>query len=127
MMVGLRVAGVNIRRGGRNIVADAKFSAPSGKVTGLVGPNGAGKSTLISAIVGIERPEAGDLTFEGANLVGMGRRERAGTCAYVEQSASTEENPDEPQSDEAAVDNDEDSDDAGDQTPPDDDKPKKEK
>ena len=90
-MDGLRVAGARILRGGKTIVADAKFSAPSGKVTGLVGPNGAGKSTLISAIVGIERPEAGDLTFEGANLVGMGRRERAGTCAYVEQSASTEE------------------------------------
>ncbi|MBO9589194.1 MAG: ATP-binding cassette domain-containing protein [Devosia sp.] len=90
-MEGLRVAGVNIRRGGRKIVADAKFSAPVGKVTGLVGPNGAGKSTLISAIVGIERPEAGELTFEGANLVAMGRRERAGICAYVEQSASTEE------------------------------------
>ncbi|KFL31108.1 hypothetical protein JP75_11000 [Devosia riboflavina] len=90
-MEGLRVGGVNIRRGGRNIVAGAQFSAPAGKVTGLVGPNGAGKSTLISAIVGIERPEAGELTFEGANLVAMGRRERAGICAYVEQSASTEE------------------------------------
>lgn len=90
-MEGLRVSGATIRRGGRNIVADAKFSAPAGKVTGLVGPNGAGKSTLISAIVGIERPEAGALTFEGADLVAMGRRERASICAYVEQSSSTEE------------------------------------
>lgn len=91
MMAGLQVAGATIRRGGRTIVADARFSAPAGKVTGLVGPNGAGKSTLISAIVGIERPEAGALTFEGADLVAMSRRERAGICAYVEQSASTEE------------------------------------
>lgn len=90
-MEGLQVAGASIRRGGKSIVADAKFCAPAGKVTGLVGPNGAGKSALISAIVGIERPEAGELTFEGANLVAMGRRERAGICAYVEQSASTEE------------------------------------
>lgn len=90
-MEGLKVAGVSIRRGGRSIVTDAQFSAPAGKVTALVGPNGAGKSTLISAIVGIERPEAGGLTFAGADLVAMGRRERAGICAYVEQSASTEE------------------------------------
>jgi len=90
-MEGLQVAGTTIRRGGRSIVADVKFSAPAGKVTGLVGPNGAGKSTLISTIVGIERPEAGSLTFEGADLVAMSRRERAAICAYVEQSASTEE------------------------------------
>lgn len=90
-MDGLKVAGVSISRGGKSIVADAAFSAPAGKVTGLVGPNGAGKSTLISAIVGLERPEAGSLTFQGADLVAMGRRDRAGLCAYVEQSASTEE------------------------------------
>lgn len=90
-MEGLRVSGVTIRRGGRAIVADAGFAAPAGKVTGLVGPNGAGKSTLISAIVGIERAEAGALTFEGADLTAMGRRERAVLCAYVEQAASTEE------------------------------------
>lgn len=91
MMAGLHVAGATIRRGGRKIVADARFFAPSGKVTGLVGPNGAGKSTLISAIVGVERPEAGALTFEGGDLIAMRRRERAAICAYVEQSASTEE------------------------------------
>ncbi|WP_449396571.1 ABC transporter ATP-binding protein [Devosia riboflavina] len=90
-MEGLKVAGVNISRGGKGIVVDAAFSAPAGKVTGLVGPNGAGKSTLISAIVGLERPEAGSLAFEGADLTAMGRRERAAICAYVEQSASTEE------------------------------------
>ncbi|MGV3576083.1 MAG: ABC transporter ATP-binding protein [Devosia sp.] len=90
-MAGLQVAGVTIRRGGRAIVADARLSAPAGKVTGLVGPNGAGKSTLISAIVGIEQPEAGALTFEGADLVSMSRRARAAISAYVEQSASTEE------------------------------------
>ena len=91
MREGLKIAGVDISRGGRSIVGNAGFSAPAGKVTGLVGPNGAGKSTLISAIVGLERPEAGSLNFDGADLALMGRRERAGICAYVEQSASTEE------------------------------------
>lgn len=91
MSVGLELAGVSMRRGGRTIVAVAGFSAPAGAVTGLVGPNGAGKSTLISAIVGLEGPEAGAVTFEGADLIAMDRRERARLCAYVEQSASTEE------------------------------------
>lgn len=91
MNEGLEIAGLDIRRGGRMIVAAAGFSAPAGRVTGLVGPNGAGKSTLISTIVGLERPEAGSVAFEGADLIGMGRRQRARLCAYVEQSAGTEE------------------------------------
>lgn len=91
MSDGLKVAGVSLRRGGRTIVDAAGFSAPAGRITGLVGPNGAGKTTLISALVGLERPESGSVTFEGADLIGMDRRERARLCAYVEQSASTEE------------------------------------
>lgn len=91
MMEGVQVAGVNVRRGGKTIVADAAFSVPAGKVTGLVGPNGAGKSTLISAIVGLEKPHSGSVSFEGADLVAMARRDRARICAYVEQSAGTEE------------------------------------
>ncbi len=91
MTAGLQVAGVNLRRGGKAIVAGAGFSAPAGRVTGLVGPNGAGKSTLISAIVGLEKPHLGSVSFGGADLVAMARRERARLCAYVEQSAGTEE------------------------------------
>lgn len=91
MSAGLKLTAVSLRRGGRTIVSAAGFSAPAGRVTGLVGPNGAGKSTLISAIVGLERPESGTVSFGGLDLVGMTRRERARLCAYVEQSASTEE------------------------------------
>ncbi len=39
---------------------------PSGSVYGLVGPNGAGKSTIIRILMGIYRPDAGCVSFDGA-------------------------------------------------------------
>lgn len=91
MRAGLDIADVSIHRGGKAIVSRARFSAPAGAVTGLVGPNGAGKSTLIGAIVGIAAIQEGAASFMSADLITMERRARAKICAYVEQSASTEE------------------------------------
>ena len=36
-----------------------------GRVTALVGPNGAGKTTLIKIILGLIRPDAGELSLDG--------------------------------------------------------------
>jgi branched-chain amino acid transport system ATP-binding protein len=38
---------------------------------GLFGPNGAGKTTLISALLGIVKPRAGRIDFDGMNLGAM--------------------------------------------------------
>ena len=41
------------------------MTVPQGAVYGLVGPNGAGKSTAIRHLVGIYRPDSGQITLEG--------------------------------------------------------------
>lgn len=87
----LIVSGLSVALGGKTIVEGASFSAPQGKVTGLIGPNGAGKSTLIGAFAGLHRPERGSLQFGEQDLLAIGRRERARLCAFVEQSAQTDE------------------------------------
>lgn len=91
MSGGLVVSGLSVALGGKIIVEGAGFSAPQGKVTGLIGPNGAGKSTLIGAVAGLHRPDRGLLQFGRQDLLAIGRRERARLCAFVEQSAQTEE------------------------------------
>jgi iron complex transport system ATP-binding protein len=87
---GLLVEHVTVMAGGATLVDGAGFGAPAGAVTALLGPNGAGKSTLLRAIAGVERPASGTVTFEGADLLALPRRERARRVAFVEQEVSTE-------------------------------------
>ena len=48
----------------------------AGSTLALVGESGSGKTTLAMCIVGLERPDAGDIRFEGKSLLGMDRTER---------------------------------------------------
>src|SRR3989304_3286100 len=45
---------------------DATF--PGGKVTWIRGPSGCGKTTLLNLVGGVDRPTAGSITMDGANL-----------------------------------------------------------
>lgn len=51
--------------GRTQILQDVSFRCDSGRVTGLLGPNGAGKSTIMRIMVGLARPTAGTVTFDG--------------------------------------------------------------
>jgi peptide/nickel transport system ATP-binding protein len=53
-------------RGGRLALDDVTFAVPSGGSLGLVGESGSGKTTCIRLALGLERPSAGRLTFDGA-------------------------------------------------------------
>ena len=44
------------------------MTVPRGAVYGLVGPNGAGKSTAIRCLLGVYRPEGGEITLNGAEI-----------------------------------------------------------
>ena len=59
-----------------------------GEIGVLLGKNGAGKTTLFKNILGIEKPAAGSILFDGKDLLRMSRRERAGCMAYVPQNIS---------------------------------------
>lgn len=47
------------------------LSVPERKIVTLIGANGAGKSTTMKTIMGIMKPAAGDITFEGKSLKGL--------------------------------------------------------
>ena len=59
----LDVRAMEVRRGGRLIVADATFAAASGEVVALMGASGAGKTTILRAIAGLDSIEAGTVTI----------------------------------------------------------------
>lgn len=49
----------------RRVISDVGFEAGRGEVVALVGPNGAGKTTLMGCLVGLVRPDRGEVLLGG--------------------------------------------------------------
>ena len=67
----LEATGVSRAFGGIHAVENVSFAIAGGEVTGLIGPNGAGKTTLFNLLSGVDRPGAGQVTFEGRRIDGL--------------------------------------------------------
>ncbi len=61
----ISVTGLTKQYGRRVAVDDLSFDIAAGRVTGFVGPNGAGKSTTMRMMVGLTRPDDGDVRYHG--------------------------------------------------------------
>ena len=61
----ITVSGLTKRYGKRVAVDDMTFDVAPGRVTGFVGPNGAGKSTTMRMMVGLSRPDRGEIRYAG--------------------------------------------------------------
>ncbi len=61
----------------KNILHDLNLRIDSGKFVVITGPNGSGKSTLARLIMGIERPTAGSIFFDGSDITALDITERA--------------------------------------------------
>ena len=48
------------------------LSVREGEFVSIIGPNGAGKSTLINVLTGVLRPSAGNVSFKGQDIGGIG-------------------------------------------------------
>jgi lipopolysaccharide export system ATP-binding protein len=85
----LRASGLCKTYGRRQVVRDASFEVRRGEVVGLLGPNGAGKTTSFYMVVGLVRPDAGNIALGNHDLTRepMYRRSRLG-IGYLPQEAS---------------------------------------
>ena len=89
-MSGLEAHDIRVRASGKLIIDGIDCTVAPGTFAALIGPNGAGKSTLLRALAAVEKPEAGDVSFDGTPLLSLPRRQRARLAAFVEQDAATE-------------------------------------
>lgn len=60
--------------GGPMVLDDVSIVARPGELVAVVGPSGAGKSTLLRLAVGLERPTAGAVFYDGLDLTNLDRR-----------------------------------------------------
>ena len=76
--------------GARKVVDDVSFSINKGEVVCLLGPNGAGKTTTFYMIVGLIKPNTGNILLDGKNISTwpMHIRARSG-IGYLPQEASS--------------------------------------
>jgi len=81
--VAVSVAGLQVSRGGRQVLHGLDFEVPRGRITGLLGPSGCGKTTLMRAIVGVQIVHSGDVTVLGEPAGSAPVRARVG---YVTQA-----------------------------------------
>lgn len=67
----IRIEGVTKRFGPVTAVDDVTLAIHEGEFFGLLGPSGCGKTTLLRMLAGFERPDAGRLLLDGADLTGV--------------------------------------------------------
>lgn len=70
---------------GNPVLNGASLELKQGEIGIVLGKNGSGKTTLFKNILGIEKAQAGKITFDGESLQKISRRERARKIAYVPQ------------------------------------------
>jgi lipopolysaccharide export system ATP-binding protein len=74
---------------GRKVVDNVQIEIGQGEVVGLLGPNGAGKTTTFYMIVGLARPDSGQVLLNGEEITDlpMYLRARSG-ISYLPQEPS---------------------------------------
>ena len=67
----LEVRGLAKQFAGVRAVDGVSFTVGRGRVHAVIGPNGAGKTTLFNLITGFDRPDAGEVRFDGRPVTGL--------------------------------------------------------
>jgi branched-chain amino acid transport system ATP-binding protein len=67
----LELSGVNSYYGLSRILQDLSLSIGEGETVALLGRNGAGKTTTLHSIMGVVKPRAGSIRFNGGEILGL--------------------------------------------------------
>lgn len=85
MKSAIDINGLSVVIDKKQILSDISLSIPEAQVIGLLGPSGAGKTTLIRAILGLQKPAAGNIEIFGLKAGSEKLKQELG---YVTQAPS---------------------------------------
>ena len=67
----LEIKNLQVSYGAINALHGVTLSVKAGSIVTLIGGNGAGKTTTLRTVSGLLKPQAGEILYEGRNLVGL--------------------------------------------------------
>src|SRR6478609_5017635 len=89
MVTTIRTENLVKRYGARTVVNRVSFEVKQGEIVGLLGPNGAGKTTSFYQVVGLIKPDVGDVFLNDINITKLPMYKRAQMgIGYLPQEAS---------------------------------------
>jgi len=82
---GVDVRDVRVELDGTRVLDGASFSVPAGKITALLGVSGSGKTTTADLIMGLVRPDTGEVYIDGEPLEKLDLHQWRQLIGYVPQ------------------------------------------
>ena len=72
----LRLNNLEAGYGSKTVISDVSFALEPGQILAFLGHNGAGKTTTLKSVMGMLRPSAGEVTFDGQRIDRLSVAER---------------------------------------------------
>ena len=81
----IRLDRVTFSYDSKRVLQNASFTAPVGALTVIIGPSGVGKTTIVDLIIGLLRPDKGDVWIDGTRIADVDIQQWRGQIGYVPQ------------------------------------------
>jgi ATP-binding cassette subfamily C protein len=81
----IRLDRVNFAYGEHSVLQEASMTFPAGSFTAIVGPSGAGKTTAVDLVIGLVRPQQGEVYVDDLPLAEIDVRSWRRMIGYVPQ------------------------------------------
>lgn len=83
----IEVKGVNLSYGEKKALADVSFSIRPGTKTAIIGPTAAGKTQLLHILIGLIRPDSGEVYFDSKPITSYSKQSIHSQVAIVFQDS----------------------------------------